>query len=126
MGEAKKNSEKENKTPDANLSHRELTERLDLYSKVGNGDKEKQFFEQQHIKIEYQKEVDKRTSNRTIGEIYYAQGKRSGLNQNSPEQIKDMQARQDQKLRNEVYKESKKKYDQTNSLNKYFKEIEKN
>ena len=106
--------------PDANLSHPELENRLEFYSKIGG--KMDQYFEIQQIKQKYlslRKDLDVKRAQ--IG-IHYAQGVRAGLPQTNFESIKQRHEDYDQQLRNMVTKEAKDYYHDKNSLSRAFKD----
>ncbi len=113
----------ENVRNEPDLSHEELQERLDNYSKVG-GEKET-YFSLQKIKQKYLKEIEQKQASRNKGSIHYAQGIRSGLPHKDYEEIKDMHNEQDRKMRNDVVNEAKEEYQAKNSLSKSFKEKDK-
>lgn len=103
---------------DVNLSHEELNERLENYSKIGN--QKEQFFAIQRLREKYNREIRESQEKRAKTDIYYAQGVRSGLPQASYEKIKEQREQEDQKRRNEILKEAKQYYSKHNSLTRDF------
>lgn len=101
-----------------NLSHDELQNRLDLYSRT-NGN-ERTYFDVQKIKDKYEKEIRQIEGNRTKADIHYAQGIRSGLPHARYESIQITYERHDQNLRNNVAQEAKAYYQKNSSLGKAF------
>ncbi len=117
--EQNNNSDK-NQYKDADLSHEELQDRLEQYSRVGGQMDE--YFKVQAMKEKYLKQIKEKEANRTKSDIHYAKGVRTGLPHVHIEDIRDVQQHQDQKLRNEVSKDAKEQYRDNNSLSKSFKE----
>ena len=117
------NNKKETEKPNSNLSHEELQEKLNLYSTVNRD--EKPVFSILALKQKYLKEIEAKEANRNKGAIHYSQGRRSGLPHPDYEDIKDAHDQDDRKLRNDVAKEAKAKYQVKNSLSKSFKDKEK-
>jgi|GEM_PF-4690545 len=112
--------ESKNQSPDANLSHSELENRLEFYSKIGG--KMDQYFEIQQIKQKYlnlRKDLD--IKHAQIG-IHYSQGVMAGLPQTNFESIQQRHEEYDQQLRNMVTKEAKDYYHDKNSLSRAFKD----
>ncbi len=105
---------------DANLTHRELESRLDLYSRIG-GQKD-QYFKVQAIKQKYGKEVKEIEARRTKADIYYSHGIRRGLPHAHHDTIKYDREQTDQKLRNKITQEAKSYYSKNNSLSKSFQD----
>lgn len=101
------------------LTHAELEERLDLYSRIG-GD-QKQYFKMQNAKKEYRQELQKRNDNNTKASIYYGEGIRAGLQHQPYENIKNANDRFEQEFRNQIAKETKADYHVNNSLSQSFK-----
>jgi len=108
------------KGTEPNLSHKELKDRLDLYSSIGG--KMEQYFKVQGIKDKYLNQIRELEANRTKADINYAQGIRTGLPHLNHGNIKDMRATFDQELRNETGKSAKDVYKEKSSLTKSFEE----
>ena len=108
----------------ANLSHGELQQRLDHYSKIGG--MMDQYIEVQSIKKKYLKQVKDMEIKHIRADIHYAQGIRTGLPHTDIETLKDMQERHAQEFRNATAKEAKDYYKENNSLSKTFKEKQPN
>ncbi|MDN5215047.1 hypothetical protein QQ020_23400 [Fulvivirgaceae bacterium BMA12] len=104
----------------ANLTHGELQNRLNLYSRIGG--QMEQSFKVQAIKQKYLKEIKEKEVNRSKSDIHYGQGIRTGLPHTRHEILRDQRDRSDQKLRDDVAKEAKSYYSQNNSLSKYFRD----
>ena len=116
--ETDKTAEKDTyENPD--LSHDEMEERMDLYSRIG--DRSDQFFDVQRILQKYRKELDDRKDNRLKADVHYAQGIRAGLSHEDINDIRHKQEQQDQVLRNDVVEAAKSLYHENTSLSKSFK-----
>jgi len=100
------------------LSDQELTQRLENYSNVGG--KMEDYFAQQSILKKYLQDRDQTNDKRIISEIHYASGIRKGLPHSPIEDIRRSQEITDQKVRNDVLKEAKEIYRDSNSASKGF------
>lgn len=117
---------KDKAVEDPNLSHTELIEKLDTYSKTNIEENVDDYFAFQRMKDKYMNEIEQKEADRTKGAIHYAQGYRAGLPQTSYDDIKQNHVHQDQNLRNNVVREAGEYYKKNNNLNKiYNKESQK-
>ena len=115
---------KDQKQPDANLSHEELEDRLDNYSKINPGEEGKHYFNIQDMKDKYLGELEKMQADHNKGNIHYGMGRREGLPHPDFGVVKENQDKQEQKLRNDVAREAKTAYNENGSLTKSFGEKE--
>ena len=99
-----------------NLSHTELEEKIDLYSK---GDQD-QFFSIQKIKKRYNEHRTERHNKWSKSDLFFAQGIRTGLPHVSHDQIQFDREVEEQGIRNDVLKEAKGKYRLYQNLSKRF------
>ena len=104
----------------ANLTHGELQNRLDLYSRIGG--QMDQYFKGQTIIKRYREQIKEIEANRSKADIHYGQGIRAGLPHTHHDIIKDTRERSDQLLRDDVASKAKSYYSENNSLSKYFRE----
>ncbi len=100
------------------LSHKEIEDKLEVYSKVG--DKMDRFFTFQKSKEKFKADRQKANDNRIKQDVHYSDGERRGLQQSRHDVIKDDRDWKDQNDRDELMKKSKEEYDK-DGLKKNFK-----
>lgn len=117
---------KDKAVEDPDLSHNELIEKLDTYSKTNIEENVDDYFAFQRMKDKYMDEIKQKDADRIKGAVHYAQGQRAGLPQADYDTLKQGHELQDQNLRNNVVREAGEYYKKNNNLNKiYNKESQK-
>jgi hypothetical protein len=105
---------------ETNLSHEELLKKMDDMSRVNIGEDLTPFFRIQNNIKTYKDEITERTSSRDKGAIHYSDGIKTGLPHKPYNFVEHSYETSDQKLRNDVLKETKENYRRYNSLSKFF------
>lgn len=102
-----------------NLSNREVQDKLDVYSRIGN--KMERYFSFQKSKEQFKAHMDKLNDNYLKQDIYLSKTRHFGLDHSNPQIIKDDRDWKDQDMRNRFMSEQKNEYDK-DGLKKSFED----
>ncbi|NQZ77958.1 MAG: hypothetical protein HRT61_17925 [Ekhidna sp.] len=103
-----------------NLSNKEVEDKLEVYSRVGN--RIERYVTFQKSKGKFKEEINKANDNRTKQDIYYAQGQRAGLSQAPHQVLRDDRDWKDQQARDAFMKDNKAEYNKE-GLKKAFEKM---
>ncbi|AXG72973.1 hypothetical protein DVK85_01480 [Flavobacterium arcticum] len=98
------------------LSERHVKERISLYSRMGN---ERQYFDIQKLQKSYENRQQATQHNRTQGDLYYAQGVRTGLPHASYETIAYQREQEDHDNRSKLLAQAKAVYNRGHNLSRW-------
>ena len=97
------------------ISHDELVNKLDTYSKTNIEENVDDYFAFQKMKAKYLEDAKQKEASRDRGRVNYQEGVKIGLPHPDFEVIKGNYSREDQTIRSQIAKEAKGYYDKNNN-----------